>query len=35
MRLIAQCCNGLSGFHMMNGYEDKVNGATLIHIDLG
>jgi carotenoid cleavage dioxygenase-like enzyme len=26
--------NGLSGYHMMNGYEEEVGGTTLIHIDL-
>lgn len=25
---------GLSGFHMMNGYEEHIGGTTLIHIDL-
>ncbi|MGX7895960.1 carotenoid oxygenase family protein [Tsuneonella sp. HG222] len=25
---------GLSGFHMMNGYEEEVDGTTLLHIDL-
>lgn len=25
--------NGLSAFHMMNGYEEVVDGRTLIHID--
>jgi carotenoid cleavage dioxygenase len=25
---------GLSGFHMMNGFEENVEGTTLIHIDL-
>jgi len=25
--------DGLSGFHMMNGYEEEVDGTTLIHID--
>ncbi len=25
--------NGLSGYHMMNGYEEEVDGTTLLHID--
>jgi len=25
--------NGLSGYHMMNGYEEQKEGATLFHID--